>query len=188
MGLGQIIMSVGATVLLGIVILSANSTLLQNDDVVKDSEFGVAAISLATSMVEEVQGRVFDAAVVDSGVYTTTRLTSAGSLGPEANEQYRPTDSLKTDFDDIDDFNNFSIEFVSDTTRPKVAQYRGDARGFRADYIVRTKVIYVTAGGGSANLATPSASRTWHKELIVTVTSPSSKDTLVFPTVISYWN
>lgn len=187
MGSGQVL-AIAAMFLLSIIILSANSTLVQNDDVIKDSEFGVAAISLATSLVEEVQGKYFDAATSDSGVYSTTKLTPPASFGPNSSEEYRTTDSSKTDFNDVDDFHNFSIEFVSDTTKPKVARYRGDARGFRADYLVRAKVFYVTAAGGSADLNGASSSRTWHKKLVVTVTSPSSQDSLVFPTVISYWN
>jgi len=30
--------------------------------------------------------------------------------------------------------------------------------------------------------------QTWHKKIIVTVTSPSSNDTLVYPSIMSYWN
>lgn len=181
-------LAICAIFVLGIIIYSANSTLLQNDDIVKGSEFGVAAISLATSLIEEVQGKVFDQATSDSGIYSTTKLTPPGSLGPGFTEEYRTTDPLRTDFNDVDDFDDFSIEFVSDTTRPRHAHYRGDARGFRADYLVRAKVVYVAASKGSASLDAVSSVPTWHKKLIVTVTSPSSKDTLVFPTIISYWN
>ena len=181
-------LAVAAMFLIGIIIFSASSTLLQNDDTIKDSEFGVAAISLATSLVEEVQGKTFDEAATDSGVVNIGQLTLPAYFGPDVNEFYRTTDPAKSDFDDIDDYNNFSIEFVSDTTRPKVATYRGDAKGFRADYLVKAKVVYVVASGGVANLDGFSAAPTWNKKLIVTVTSPTSRDTLVFPTVISYWN
>lgn len=188
MGTGQMMLTIAAMFLLSIVLLSANATFLQNDDVVKDSEFGVAAISLATSLVEEVQGKYFDAATSDSGVYSTDRLTGASSFGPNSTEEYRTTNPAKTDFNDVDDFHNFSIEFVSDTTRAKKATYRGDSKGFRADYLVKSKVNYVSAGAGSAALDGVSATRTWHKKLVITVTSPSVKDSLVLSTVISYWN
>lgn len=188
MGTAQMLMVVIAMFLLGIIIFSANSTMAENDIVVKDSEFGVAAISLATSLIEEVEGKVFDEAATDSGVTSLTKLTQPAYLGPDVNESYRPPDTTMADFDDLDDFNGFSIEYVSDTTRPRVATYRGDSRGFRADYMVKAKVVYVTAGGGVADLNSYSTSPTWNKKLIVTVTSPSSRDTLVFPTIISYWN
>jgi len=188
MGTSQILMTVCAMFLLGIILLSANTAFLQNDTVIKESEFGVAAVSLATSLVEEVQGKAFDEAATDSGVTVKTQLTPYGYLGPDANELYHSTDPTKTDFDDVDDFNGFTIEYVANTAKPQVAQYRGDASGFRSDYFVRATVVYVTANGGVANLGTPSVSRTWHKKLTVTVTSPSSKDTLSFPTILSYWN
>ncbi len=181
---------VAAIFLLGIIVFSANSTILQNDDIIKDSEFGVAAISLATSLIEEVQGKVFDQAAADSGISATAQLTAPSLLGPESGEEYRTTDPSKSDFNDVDDFNRFTIEYVADTTKAKVAQYRGDAKGFRSDYFVSARVVYVTVGSGTASLNGNSAVvlPTWHKKLIVTVTSPTSRDSLVFPTVISYWN
>ena len=188
MGTAQMLMVVVAMFLLGIIIFSANSTLADNDIVIKNSEFGVAAISLATSLIEEVEGKVFDEAANDSGVTKLANLTLPAYFGPDANESYRTTDSTMSDFDDLDDFDGFSIEYVSDPSRPQIATYRGDSKGFRADYLVKAKVVYVNAGGGVADLNSFSASPTWHKKLIVTVTSPSSRDTLVFPTIISYWN
>lgn len=181
---GQTMMAMGALTLLGIIILTSNSTMLQNERVVMDSEFGVAAISLATSIIEEIQGKVFDAATSDSGQTLTSKLTPANSLGAAGTETYRPTDSTKTDYNDVDDFHNFWIEYVADTTKPKIATFRGDARGFRADYFIRAKVEYVN----KSNLEVKSLTQTWHKKVTLTVSSPSSRDTLVFPTIISYWN
>jgi len=188
LGSGQMLLAALAMFLLGIIILSANSTLFDNEQTVRDSEFGVAAISLATSLVEEAQGKVFDEAASDSGVTTTAQLTLGTMLGPDPSEQYRTVDTSKHDFDDLDDFNGFSVEFVNDSTQPQIATYRGNSRGFRADYLLRSKVEYVVAGGGFADLDGSTLTQTWHKKITVTVTSPSSKDTLVFPTVISYWN
>ena len=187
MSSGQILLTVMAMFLLGTIILNTNSNLLSNEQVVMDSEFGVAAISLATSLVEEAQGKMFDESSVDHGDTTVSQLTAAVSLGKDADEIYRyaGSDTTTTDFDDLDDFNNFSIEFVNDTTRPLIAQYRGESKGFRADYFIRSKVEYVNVTTSSI---TPTTSKTWHKQLTVTVTSPTSRDTLKFPTVISYWN
>jgi hypothetical protein len=184
MGSGQMLLTLGALALLGLIILTANSAMLSNEQVVMDSEFGVAAISLATSLVEEIQGKLYDAAATDSGITALGKLTPTGSFGPAANERYHPADTSKADFNDIDDFHNFWIEYVADTSRPKIATYRGESRGFRADYQVRARVSYVTRTNPNGSTASP----TWHKKVTVTVTSPSSRDTLVFPTIISYWN
>jgi hypothetical protein len=184
MSSGQMLLTACALMLLGTIILTANTSMLDNEQVVMDSEFGVASISLATSLIEEIQGKLFDQAAVDSGVTSLSRLTSASSLGPGSSDRYRPADSTKSDFNDVDDFNNFWIEFVADTSRPKQASYRGDARGFRADYHVRAKVTYVHKNAPDGTAGT----QTWHKKVIVTVSSPSSRDTLRIPTIISYWN
>ncbi len=182
--MGQVMLVMGALGILGLVILGANNIILDNEQVVMDSEFGVASLSLATSLIEEIQGKLYDAAAADSGITSLSKLTSAGGLGPSSMEKYRSTDSTKPDFNDVDDFNNFSIEFVNDTSKAKVAQYRGEARGFRADYLVKSRVQYVT----KANLNGYSTSPTWHKKVTITVSSPSSTDTLTIPTIISYWN
>ncbi|HCV42451.1 MAG TPA: hypothetical protein DGH68_03135 [Bacteroidetes bacterium] len=185
MGSGQMLLALGAMFLLGIIIFSANSNMLENEKVVMDSEFGIAAISLATSLVEEAEGKMFDQASVDSGVTATTQLTTTAYLGKDANESYRTSDSTKTDYDDLDDFNGFFIEYVSDQSHAQIATYRGDSKGFRADYFLKAKVEYVNV---TTSTITASANRTWHKRLTINVFSPSSRDTLVFPTVISYWN
>ncbi len=187
MSTNQMVLVTGALFLLGIIILSANASFHENERVVTDSEFGIAAVSLATSLIEEAEGKYFDEACLDSGITDITQLTPAGGFGPSAYERYRPTDTTYSDFNDLSDFNGFSIEYVNDTTKPQIAAYRGDSKGFRADYFLSAKVEYVVAGGGVANLDNASGSRTWHKKLSVTVTSPSSTDTLVLSTIMSYW-
>ena len=87
MNLGQMLMVIGAIVLLGMLVLNANSTIYQANDIMYTSEFGVTAISLSTSIVEEAMGKMFDKVVADSNsaaLLDSTLLTPPGSLGPEA--------------------------------------------------------------------------------------------------------
>ena len=63
MNLGQMLLVTGAIVLLGILVLNANTTVYQANDTMYTSEFGVSAISLATSIVEEAMGKYFDVVV-----------------------------------------------------------------------------------------------------------------------------
>lgn len=201
MNLGQMIMVTGAIVLLGVLVLNANSTVYQATDIMYTSEFGVTAISLSTSLVEEAMGKMFDKVVSDSNsaaLLDSTLLTPPGSLGPEIseNESYRgnPPLSGKKDFDDFDDYNNLKICYHSDApgdvdATPGYLQIT--VPGIRAKYYVTCTVTYVQP----PNLDAPYTIRqTWHKKLTVTVTSPSATgvtgqpDTLVYPAIMSYWN
>ena len=204
MNLGQMIMVVGAIVLLGILVLNANSTVYQANDVMYTSEFGVTAISLATSMVEEAMGKMFDKVVAPTSapsVYDSTLLTAVGSLGPDASEteSYRgKTPGYPHDFNDFDDFNGFKICYHgtlpgdSDST-PGFLQW--PVPGMRAKYYLTCTVVYVKP----PNLDLAYVVRqTWHKKITVTVWSPSAvklsstgisvPDTLVYPAIMSYWN
>jgi len=202
MNLGQMLLVTGAIVLLGILVLNANTTVYQANDTMYTSEFGVSAVSLATSIVEEAMGKYFDKVVAPlnaSAVYDSTLLTAPGSLGPDAgqNESYRgyPVGSGKVDFDDFDDFNGLKICYFSDAPGDSTgtAGYLPiKVPGSRAKYYLSCTVTYVKP----PNLDVAYAVRqTWHKKITVTVWSPSAlnpvthlPDTLVYPAIMSYWN
>ena len=199
MNLGQMMMVIGAIVMLGVLILSTNSTIYQTNDIMYSSEFGVTAISLSTSLVEEAMGKLFDKVVADSNaaaLIDSTLLTLPGSLGPEAGESYRgyPTGSGLRDFDDFDDFNNLKICYHSEVPADADATpgyLQVTVPGIRAKYYVTCTVTYVNP----PNLDAPYAVRqTWHKKITVTVTSPSATgitvkpDTVTYPAIMSYWN
>lgn len=190
MNLGQMLLVVAGIVLIGIVVLTSNGSLLESTDVMNDSEFGITAISLATSLVEEASGKMFDSVIADS---TSNQLTDPSqlstTLGPEGAEKYRDPSS---DFDDFDDFNNLFLVYKSnnpaDTARTPGSNWETIVPGIRSKYFVRAQVMYVPWN----NLDGVSATKTWHKKMVVTVTRPQAKptkaDTLVFPAVVSYWN
>src|SRR5271166_819029 len=119
MNLGQMMMVIGAIVMLGVLILNTNSTIYQTNDIMYTSEFGVTAVSLSTSLVEEAMGKMFDKVVADSNaaaLVDSTLLTPPGSLGPDPgeNESYRGNVPGTKDFDDFDDFNNLMICYHSE--------------------------------------------------------------------------
>jgi len=204
MNLGQMILVVGAIVLLGILVLNANSTVYQASDTMYTSEFGVTAVSLATSLVEEADGKMFDVVVAPkntSDLYDSTLLTPVGSLGPEPgeNETYRglPPMSGHNDFDDFDDFNGLKLCYHDSSETDATAGFTQIiVPGMRAKYYVTCTVVYVKP----PNLDAPYIVRqTWHKKITVTVWSPSAvkldpatgqtvPDTLVYPAIMSYWN
>ena len=190
MNLGQMMFVLAGIVLLGIVILTANNSLLESTDVMNNSEFGITSVSLATSLVEEAMGKMYDEVIADS---TTGALTNPSqlspALGPEGSEKYR---SAGDNFNDFDDFNNLFLVYKSDNPTDTASTAGSDwetiVPGIRSKYFVRTKVVYVPWN----NLDGVSAVPTWHKKIIVTVTRPgphpTKADTLVFPAVMSYWN
>jgi hypothetical protein len=190
MGLGQMMLVIGGIVLLGVVVLTANGSLIESTDTMNDSEFGVTAVSLASSLVEEASGKMFDAIIADS---TSPALTDPSqlstTLGPETGESYR---SGTHDFDDFDDFNNIFLVYKSDNGRDTIhtsgSTWETIVPGIRSKYFVRARVYYVPYN----NLDSISTAKTWHKKIVVTVTrpqpNPTKADTLIFPAVVSYWN
>jgi hypothetical protein len=194
MNLGQMLMVIGAIVLLGILVLNANSTVYQANDTMYTSEFGMTAISLSTSLVEEAMGKSFDKVVApanSTAVLDSTLLTLPGALNPESGENYHGA----TDFNDFDDFNNLklcyhgSLPGDADATAGYV---QVTVPGLQAKYYVNCTVTYVNP----PNLdAAYTVRQTWHKKLTVRVWSPSAMnsitnlpDTLVYPAIMSYWN
>ncbi len=199
MNLGQMLMVTGAIVLLGILVLNANSTVYQANDTMYQSEFGVTAISLATSIVEEAMGKMFDSVVSPAGagaVFDSTLLTPPGSLHAEGGESYRglPLGSGLKDFDDFDDFNGLQICYHSDAPSEADATpgfLQIPVSGMRGKYYLTCTVTYVNP----PNLDVPYAvTQTWHKKITVTVWSSYNNvvtnrpDTLVYPAIMSYWN
>jgi hypothetical protein len=189
MNLGQMLLVVGALSLLGVLILTANTNILETYDAQNTSEFGISAVSLATSLIEEAMGEMYDAAIEDS-TYTdltdSTRLT--WPLGPGAMESYRGNEPGTKPFNDFDDYNNLFLVYKSnvagDTARTAGSSYEMVVPGIRAKYFVKARVNYVHPN----NLNGSTTAKTWHKKITVTVTSPSFKDTLSFPAVMSFWN
>jgi hypothetical protein len=196
MNLGQMLMVTGAIVLLGILVLNANSTVYQASDSMYTSEFGMTAVSLSTSLVEEAMGKMFDKVVAPANslaVYDSTLLTSPGALGPELGESYHVAGH---DFNDFDDFNNLKICYHgslpgdADATSGFV---QVQVTGLQAKYYVSCTVTYVRPPNLDADYT---VRQTWHKKITVKVWSPSALkpgsseilDTLTYPAVMSYWN
>ena len=171
MNTGQMLMTVGAIALLTLVILRVNNNFLGTNVVLMKSKFGILAVSLATSIIEEANSKAFDEVSDTMGVNNLNLLTQPNSLGPEGGEVY-------PNFDDFDDFNNLQFNTSNDSTF------------LSAVFDVSCNVEYVT----DSNPDGTSASRTWHKKITVTITSESmedlysnKQDTLNMSSVFSYW-
>lgn len=159
MSTGQMLMTLGAITLLMIIIFRVNSGFLTTNEILHDNKYGILAVSIATSIIEEAKGRAFDSYTASNPAVSTSQLTS---VGPGYGEVY-------PDFNDFDDYDGLDI---IDSTLAS-AQFR-----------IQCEVDYVNANDPD-NPVTPT--RTWHKRIMVTVTSPFMNDTVWLSSVYSYF-
>lgn len=161
MNTGQTLLTVGAMYLLSVLVLQANKNFMFTEDVMMDSKFGVLATSLGTSLIEEASSKAFDAATDTNAISTTAPLTAPSGLGPMSGEAY-------PNFNDFDDFNNY---VRTDTTMPS------------APFKLECSVMYINPSNPEAKVNY----KTWHKKIIVKVTSEFMSDTVTLSSIYSYW-
>ncbi len=159
MNTGQMLITIGAMVLLGLVVLRVSSGFLTTNTVMLETKFDVLAVSLATSVIEEATGKAFDQNTDTSAVNLLSSLSTIGKDG----ETY-------PDFNDFDDYYGFT---KIDSTLPSAI--------FRID----CQVGYIDPANPEVLKTTP---KTWHKKLNVQVTSPSMTDTIKLSTIYSYFH
>lgn len=161
MNTGQMLLTIGAFTLLAVIILRVNNAFLSTNTVVQQTKFGVLAVSLGSSMIEEANRKAFDEATVGNAVTALSALTAPNKLGKETGESY-------SNFDDFDDFNGY------DTTITNLPS---------ATYKVHCTVSYIDP----SNPDVAATTQTWNKKITVTVTSPFSADTMRLSSIFSYF-
>lgn len=161
MNTGQMLLTIGAMIILSMVILNTNKNYLNTTIYLQETKYGVLATSLATSIIEKAKSLSFDEATNGAAVASTSDLTRAADLGPESGETYAA-------FNDFDDFDGYT---TIDTTE------------MSAVYNISCNVFYVNENqlNGTTN------SRTWHKKILVAVTSEFMTDTVRMSSIFSYW-
>ena len=169
MNTGQMMLSMGAMMLLSFLILRFNSVQLTSAQASYNAKFGIVATSLASSMLEEAKDNVFDEIVLD----TTKQITSASelstTLGPDAGEVY-------PNFDDFDDYNGLvHIDSLS---------LKNPQTGAPTKFEIRSKVEYVN----DLSPDVKSSVNTYHKKITVSVTSSAMIDTVRLASIFSYWH
>ena len=155
------LITIGGMVLLATIVLRINTNYLSADEVLMNSKFCVLATSLASSVIEEASGKAFDAATDTSSASSLSSLTPAYNLGHAYNETYE-------NFNDFDDFNYYT---KTDSSLPS------------AVFNIKCRVGYIDPANPSEFIST----RSWHKKIIVIVSSKSMKDVVRMSSVFSYW-
>ena len=161
MNTGQMLLTIGAMILLSTLILRVNNNFAGNTDTVYNSKFAILASSVGASVIEEAMGKAFDENTIDAPISSPNALTTPAKLGPESGENY-------PNFDDFDDYNKYT---KIDSTMPS------------AIFKIVCSVSYVNPTTPNIN----SGSSTWTKKISVTVTSISMKDTVRLSSLFSYW-
>jgi hypothetical protein len=160
MNTGQMLLTVGALILLSSMILRFNRSVLTSDEVMYNSKYNVLAASLCVSVIEEARGKAFDQNTDTAAVSNVNQLST--TLGPDYGE------ANHKDFNDFDDFNGY---VKVDSTMPSAIFY------------LTSKVTYIEANDPIAI----TTNRTWHKMITVTVMSSSMKDPVAISSIYSYW-
>jgi hypothetical protein len=159
---GQTVLTIVAIVFLGTNVVSVNRTFMQHGIILQQTEIGLFATSLATSLIEEAQGKAFDKNSLEGLLQIATESTPVDSLGPEPGEK-------RGDWNDFDDYNK-----LKDTVKIK-----------DVDTFYRwATVCYVDST--NPNVAT--SSRTFSKKLTVYVKGLASQDTIRMSYLFSYWS
>lgn len=157
----QQLLVIGALIILGSLVLTFNRS---TQNVNANNYFNIALIDAtasAQSIIEGIQTKAFDEQTVSSSVSATSSLTPDASLGSDAGE------SVPTQFDDIDDYKNY--------TEVDTFQQFGQ-------FTVSVDVNYVQ----KYSPETVSASQTYLKKIDVTVSNSFLTQSLTLSRIISY--
>ena len=137
MGTRELFLVLGAIVLFGIITLSTNMTMINNQMNVWGNDFHSTSISLAQQFIEEAKTKHYDEVLVSDNTLPGKRTSNFSiNLGPEGGESY-------PNFDDFDDYHNYT-GFIN----------TGETTNFR--YMVSIKVRYVNEAHPDEILTNPS--------------------------------
>ena len=164
---GQIILAIGAILLLGTVILYGNSLVVNKTVRLLQTEATMTSTSLGQAFIEEVTLKRFDENyALPNFTDSVTDLVPPVTLGVDAGEVASNSDT----FDDIDDYNGYTRT----TPTPRLG-----------NFIVTSTVSYVS--DTSPDLK--SATQTWMKRIDVRMQNPyliSPDSSLTFSEIVSY--
>ena len=149
----QLLLATGALFILTLLILLFYQTSAEQTSVSVENEAILAGSGIAQSVIAEIQKRSYDENTVTKYADCIDSLTLTSSLGPDSGEVFL------TQFDDVDDFDNYSI--VESSTRLR-------------DYNLSVSVDYVDI----MNPNNISFSRTFCKRIEVSIISLYLPDTL----------
>jgi MSHA pilin protein MshD len=185
MNSGQMMITILAMLLLTMTILTINRQSLTTNDTMGSSRYGLMALSLANTIIQDATGLAYDekTSANQSAVSDSTQFTTPALLGTDGVAELA---SNPNTFDDFDDYNCYrttpktDVIIIDATTTPNKTM----------TFYSLCRVDYVDSG----NPSVVKNNQTWSKRLMITVYSPDlvnsftyKPDTLKLSTVYSYY-
>jgi len=172
MNTGQMLLVLGALIILSMTSMGVNTMIINKTETMLDAEAGLEATSLAQTMIDEVMTKSYDNATVTEKVYHEADLTDAEGLGCSSTERYnvpQPDTTLKSMkyYNDVDDYHGYTRVFST----PLMGKFT-----------IKDTVFYVI----EANPDQKSLGETFHKKVVVTVTHPNLLRPLQLSDVVVY--
>ncbi len=164
MGTSQMLLAIGAMLLLSVIVLRMNTSMINTDDITTSSQMNIHAQEVANSVIAEAATKRFD----EKSTYSISNgavLTKIKDLGPDSGER----DSTSKYFDDFDDYNGFKFKTAA-----------GES--------VYVSVFYIEPD----NIDSVSSNRTFYKKMVVKVKSPyknsnGKQDIVTASKIYGYW-
>jgi len=175
MNTGQTMLTILALLLFGTTVLSVNRNSLNNGTILRQTELGIYAISLATSYIQKATEMDFDENTVGGVVFITTPMPNQGSIptgvkGASTTFITTPIANLGVDageskyfdetFDDFDDYNGFK----KDTLVAGVDSFH-----------VASSVYYINDSKQATPFA-PATTTSWLKQMDICVNNRISRN------------
>ena len=161
MNSGHMFLTIAGVILLSNLILNVHKANTNRMLANYTSESVIDASGLAQSIIDMIQSKAFDENTTKAAVWQLDSLTAANNLGPESGEY------MHTDFDDIDDYNNYSATVTLDRM---------------GDFDINVNVFYVS----TLNPQIKSSIPTYSKKIELSIINYSLLDTLKYYHIISY--
>ncbi len=158
---GQMLMVLGALMLLSMVSLSINTMFIGKTTTMLDAEASLNAISIAQTMIDEIMVKSYDAATVSSKIFNASAFTAPGSLGANGTETSNvPQPDTSSPFKSINNYNDVDDYHLYRRTvnTPRLGKFT-----------VRDSVFYVV----ESNPDQKSFTQTFNKKIVVTITHPN---------------
>lgn len=170
MNTGQIMLSLGAIVLLSFLILRVNSLNIDVQENNINFRLGVVATSFANTYLDLIKSKAFDEVVTDTTISKILISNLTYPLGPELGETL-------ANYDDIDDY-NFNGNVLQDTT----VLVNPEDPTKKTPLFYTSEVYYVLPNDPNSK----SNSRQWFKRIDFKVWAYEMTDTIKLSVVIGY--